>query len=178
MKTLIILLLLLVVAAVAIGAAASAKRRRDGLRTRFGPEYERTVANAGGTRQAEADLLARERHRASYQVSPLTPEARERYLDMWLGIQAAFVDQPDAAVRDADRLATDVLAERGYPTQDRNQLIGDLSVDLAPQHADTLETFRAAHDIFERNERREATTEDLRRAMQQYRTLIDELAAD
>ena len=73
---------------------------------------------------------------------------------------------------------TDVLAERGYPTQDRNRLLGDLSVDLAPEHAETLERFRAAHEIYERNERREATTEDLRRGMQQYRSLMEELSGD
>ncbi len=178
MKATIIVLLLLVLVAVAVGAAASARRRRAGLRTRFGPEYDRTVAESASTRAAEADLLARERHRASYRVAPLTPEAKERYRDRWLTIQTAFVDRPDVAVRDADRLVTDVLTERGYPTSDRDQLVGDLSVDLAPEHSDVLERFRAAHDIHERNERREATTEDLRRVMQQYRTLMEELAAD
>lgn len=178
MKTLIIVLLLVVLAAVAIGAAASARRRRAGLRSRFGPEYDRTVAQSASTRAAEADLLARERHRASYQVTPLSPEDRERYRDSWLEIQTAFLDHPDAAIRDADRLVTDLLAERGYPTSDRSRLIGDLSVDLAPEHAEVLDRFRAAHDSYERNERREATTEDLRRAMQQYRTLLEELAAD
>jgi hypothetical protein len=178
MRALIIVLLLLVVVAVAVGATASSRRRRAGLRTRFGPEYDRAVAAAGSTREAETDLDARERHRASYQVRPLTPEARLRYRDTWMGIQTAFIDEPDAGVRNADKLLSDLLAERGYPIQDRDQLLGDLSVDLAPEHADTLERFRGAHEIYVRNERREATTEDLRRAMQQYRALLEELAAD
>lgn len=176
MKTVIILLLLLVLIALAAGAGVSSRRRREGLRTRFGPEYDRTVAQAENAREAEADLTARERHRATYEVRPLTPEARERYRDTWLSIQTAFVDAPDVAIRDADRLVTDVLAERGYPIEDRSQLLGDLSVDLAPEHAETLDRFRAAHEIYQRNERREATTEDLRRGMHQYRTLMEELA--
>lgn len=178
MRTLVIVLLLLVLLAVALGGTASSRRRRARLRTRFGPEYDRTVAEAGSTREAEADLLARERRRASYQVRPLAPEARERYRDAWLGIQTAFVDEPDAALRDADHLVTEVLAERGYPTQDRDALVGDLSVDLAPEQADTLSRFRAAHEVYQSNERREATTEDLRRGMQQYRALMEELAGD
>lgn len=176
MKTVIIVLLLLVVVAVALRGSVSSKRRRAGLRTRFGSEYDRTVAESGSARDAEAELAARERHRSSYEVRPLTAEAQDRYREAWLGIQTSFVDQPDAAVRDADQLVTDVLAERGYPTGDRDQLVGDLSVDLAPEHADTLERFRAAHEIYERNERREATTEDLRRVLQQYRSLMEELA--
>lgn len=177
MRTLIIVLLLLVVVAVAVWSAGSTRRRRQGLRSRFGPEYDRTVAQAGSTREAEAELAARERHRASYSVTPLTQESQERFRGSWLAVQTAFVDSPDVAVRDADRLVTEVLAERGYPTADRSQLIGDLSVDLAPEHAEILDRFRAAHAIYQRNERREATTEDLRRAMQQYRTLMEELAS-
>lgn len=178
MKALIIVLLLLVVVAVAAGAARSSGRRRAALRTRFGREYDRTVAEKGSIRDAEAELAARERHRASYQVRPLTPESRLRYRDSWMRIQSSFMDQPDAALRDADALLGEVLAERGYPTDDRDRLLGDLSVDLAPEHADTLERFRAAHEIYQRNSRREATTEDLRRAMQQYRALLEELAAE
>lgn len=176
--SIIVLLLLLVVLVAVVSVGAAARRKRAGLRSRFGAEYDRTVAEAGSTREAEADLAARERHRGGYQVRNLEPVVRERYRERWLAIQTAFVDEPDAAIRDADGLVTDILAERGYPTTDRAQLIGDLSVDLAPQHSDTLERFRAAHEAYERNERREATTEDLRRGMQQYRGLMEELSAD
>lgn len=177
MKALIIVLLLLVVVAVGFYFAAAGRRRSSRLKARFGPEYDRTVAEVGNTRQAEADLAAREQRRAGYELKSLDRGARERYAAAWTSVQASFVDAPDTAVRDADRLVTTALADRGYPTQDRDRLVGDLSVDLAPEHADVLNRFREAHDVFLRNERKEATTEDLRRAMQHYRTLMEEVVS-
>jgi len=176
MKALIVVVIVLVILAVALYALVSSRRRQH-LKERFGPEYDRTVAAAGSTRSAEADLAAREQHRAGYELRPLDARSRQRYADAWTQVQTSFVDAPDAAVRDADRLVTRALAERGYPTQDREQLVGDLSVDLAPEHADVLDRLRKAHDVYLRNERQEATTEDLRRAMQHYRTLMEEVVS-
>lgn len=33
-------------------------------------------------------------------------------------VQEQFVDRPDDAVHDADRLVTTLMSERGYPTED------------------------------------------------------------
>ncbi len=173
MKVLIVVLLVILVAALAFAVSASSRRRRTALRKRFGPEYDRTVSQTGSERKADAELAAREQHRASYEVHPLPEAARQRYLTAWTRVQTGFVDAPDTAVRDADRLVSEVLTERGYPTEDHDRLAGDLSVD----HAGVLDHFRAAHHVYLRNERQEATTEDLRRAMQHYRTLMEELVS-
>src|SRR5664279_10091 len=178
MRYLVILLLVLVLAAVGVWVGMSSHARRAGLRSRFGPEYDRAVTETGSIRLAESELQAREQRRAGYEVRALPPESRERYRARWTQIQDAFVDAPDGALRDADGLVTSVLAERGYPTDDQDRLVGDLSVDLAAEHADVLDRFRAAHEIHLLNERREATTEDLRRGLQQYRGLMEDLAGE
>jgi hypothetical protein len=170
-KTLVVVLVVLVVLLVLAltAAAVASRRRRARLRARFGPEYDRVRAETGSSRRAEKELTARERRRAQLEIRPLPEPSRQRYLTAWTRVQTQFVDAPDVAVRDADRLVAEVLAERGYPTEDRDRLVGDLSVD----HAEVLEDFRVGHEVYLRNERREATTEDLRRAMQRYRAVFE-----
>jgi hypothetical protein len=66
---------------------------------------------------------------------------------------------------------TALMAERGYPTEGYEQQLADLSVE----HANTLDHYRAAHDVSGRAAGGNATTEDLRQAMVHYRALFEEL---
>jgi hypothetical protein len=163
-----------VVAIVAIAAVAYVvvqQQRRARLRDRFGPEYERTLAEHDNKREAEQELLAREQRHADLDIRPLSEESRGDYVNRWAEVQEHFVDAPEPAVNEADRLVTAVMAERGYPTDDFRQRIADLSVG----HAETLTHYRTAHEISERASRKEASTEDLRQAMVHYRALFEEL---
>ena len=63
-----------VVVVVALVAVGARKRRTAMLRDHFGPEYDRAVENSEDRRAAEADLRAREKQRAQFDVKPL-PEA-------------------------------------------------------------------------------------------------------
>ncbi|MFF6777082.1 hypothetical protein ACFY8W_26510 [Streptomyces sp. NPDC012637] len=150
------------------------RRRRNRLRERYGSEYDRTVDEAGGRRAAEYDLGAREERHDSLDIRPIDEDLRKRYLREWQGVQEQFVDHPETAVHDADRLVTAVMRERGYPTEDFEQQVRDLSVE----HGRTLEHYRAAHDVEHLSSRHQATTEQLRGAMIHYRVLFDELLAD
>src|SRR5947207_2006113 len=102
----------------AVAAAAWFRRRTGRLRERFGPEYDRTIAERGGRRRAEAELAERERRRDELTLRPLTQAARSRYIDAWRAVQGRFVDEPGAAVRDADLLVTAVMMDHGYPMDD------------------------------------------------------------
>src|SRR5947209_5346865 len=94
-----------VVAAVAIVVWQGGKARRTReLQGRFGPEYDRTLEGADSKRDAEAELAARAERRDSLDIRPLPAGARERYLREWQHVQARFVDDPDGAVNEADRL--------------------------------------------------------------------------
>jgi hypothetical protein len=145
------------------------QRRR--LRQDFGPEYDRAVADAPTTREAEADLEERRKRREELDIRPLSPTTRERYQREWETAQARFVDDPEAAIGEADRLIQEVMRERGYPVDDFEQRAADLSVD----HPDVVQNYRAAHATSRKVVRGEADTEEVRQAMIHYRALFDEL---
>ena len=165
----IVVAAVLIVGAI-VWSATRARRRRD-LQERFGSEYDRTVADAPSRREAESELSEREKRRDELDIRPLDQSSRDRYASQWQNTQAAFVDDPETAVGDADRLIQQVMRERGYPVDDFEQRANDLSVD----HPEVISNYRAAHGISVANERGKASTEDLRTAMVHYRALFSEL---
>ncbi|HMD26822.1 MAG TPA: hypothetical protein VKH61_22195, partial [Streptosporangiaceae bacterium] len=56
------------VAVIALVVVGAGKRRTAMLRDRFGPEYDRAVESSDDRRAAEADLRAREKQRAQFDV--------------------------------------------------------------------------------------------------------------
>ena len=149
----------------------SQQRRRAQVKERFGPEYDRAVAETGNARRATSELEEREKRRERLEISPLRASAIERYRSSWQQAQARFVDHPGEAIREADSLVTEAMRERGYPMEDFEQRAQDLSVD----HPTVVENYRAAHGISLANDHAKATTEDLRQAMVHYRSLFEEL---
>ncbi|MEV4683861.1 hypothetical protein [Streptomyces kurssanovii] len=168
----IIIPVVVVVAALAALGGYTVRRRR--LRERFGPEYERTVEDAGSRSAADRELSAREKRHDALDIRPLSSSTRDRYAHDWQKVQGEFVDHPEDAVQEADLLVTSLMRERGYPTDNLTQKLQDLSVE----HGRTVEHYRAAHDVNERSRRHTASTEQLRGAMVHYRALFDELLSD
>jgi len=147
------------------------RRRSQRLRAQFGPEYNRTVAEVGGRAKAEARLTELTQRVHKFDIRPLNPAERTRYIEEWGRVQAHFVDAPAGAVAEADQLLGDVMATCGYPVGDFEQRAADISVD----HPVVTQNYRAAHEIALRQAGGHASTEELRRAMIHYRTLFDEL---
>jgi hypothetical protein len=169
-----ILIAVIVVAAIAVVIVAgsrSNRKRTEGLKQKFGPEYERTVAEAGDQIAAEKELTARERKRERLDITPLSAESLARYEKSWRAVQTAFVDDPTSAVGDADRLVTLVMSERGYPVDDFDQRADDISVD----HPTVVENYRAAHGIYLSQEAGGIDTEAQRQAFVHYRALFEKL---
>jgi hypothetical protein len=166
----VIVVAVIIVAAAAAYFAMDSRRRR--LRQRFGPEYERLASERESRRAAEAELTERERRVADLNIRPLSPDARARYRADWVAIQERFVEAPAQALTDASRLVAAVMRDRGYPTENYDQILADLSVG----HSATLSRFRDAHEISTRAGANGASTEDMRRAMIDYRALFQELA--
>jgi hypothetical protein len=166
-----VIAVVVVLIVVAVVAAASSRRRRHHLQDRFGSEYDRTVDGADRRRQAERELREREARHDELELRPLSEASRQRYTQQWQEMQGGFVDRPQVAVADADRLITDLMRERGYPVDDFETRAADLSVD----HSEVVENYRAAHGITVAHERGSASTDDLRVAVKHYRALFDEL---
>jgi hypothetical protein len=144
------------------------------LRQRFGPEYERAVGEHGSERQAEAQLAAREKRVDGLKIRDLDPAKRKEFSGQWQALQSHFVDDPTAAIAEADALLSTVMQARGYPIADFNQRAADISVD----HPRVVANYRSGHEIAIRLDKGEASTEDLRTAMIHYRSLFEELVQD
>lgn len=164
-------MVLLVIAIVAVAAAvilALALQRTRKLKQRFGPEYDRAVREAGGTMRGESNLVKRERRVSKLHIRRLTPEEAARFSANWRRVQERFVDDPSAAVGQADQLIHQALSTCGYPVTDFERQVEDLSVD----HAGAIQRYRQAHNLVTKSQ---PATEDLRVAMQHYRALFEDL---
>ena len=112
--------------------------------------------------------LALRRRVARLDLRPLTAEQRGKYCREWTSAQEAFVDSPAQAAEAAGALVIAVAADRGYPADDHEQLLSDLSV----HHARRLDGYRRARQTTQSGA---AKTEELRQAMLAYRALFRDL---
>jgi hypothetical protein len=171
-QTLMRLAVVVVAAVVAVAVWLLTKHRRTAaLRARFGPEYDHVRQSMKTTAAAERELRERQRRVESFSLKSLSREQADQFATSWRTVQARFVDDPHAAVVDADRLIDDVMRARGYPVDDTAHRLDDLSVD----HAAVVSHYGAGRNIIERHQRGEASTEDLRQAMVHFRALFEEL---
>lgn len=167
----VVIVVVVVVIAAAVGWFAYKRERSHKLFARFGPEYDRAVERYGSRTRAEDELLARQHRMEKVHVRRLSEEDRERFAAEWQHAQSDFVDDPVKAIREADRLVSEVMRARGYPVSGFERQAEDLSVD----HPLVIKNYRLAHELALRQEAGEATTEDLRQALVHYRDLFDEL---
>jgi hypothetical protein len=170
--TLIILVAALVAMVALVFARPVRQSSRDGLMSRFGPEYDRAVArHDGDAKAAQWELSERLRRYGELSVQALTPESREQYAARWSGVQERFVESPALAVREADRLLGTLAAERGYPAESHERLLEALSV----RHAQAVDGYRRLHTEAERARTGHVHTDRLREALLGAQALFGEL---
>ncbi|MGP4001202.1 hypothetical protein [Streptomyces sp. 8N706] len=144
----------------------------NGLRRRFGPEYDRAVArHDGDTKAAHKELSERLRRHGDLRLHPLSGESREQYVAQWAGVQEQFVDSPATAVAEADQLLGRLVRDRGYPADAYDEQTDALSV----HHAHHVGGYRQLHLVARRAREGEAHTEQLREALIGARALFEEL---
>lgn len=159
---------------IAVIVALIVERRRKTtlrLRNRFGTEYDYCLREFKARDKAEADLESRLQRVQQLKVRELTGSERVRYVAEWDAVQSRFIDHPRGAVTEADELVNAVLQARGFPASGFVQRAADVSV----HHPHLVESYRSAHGITVSAAKNEATTEELRTAMINYRALLDEL---
>ena len=173
MSTAAIIVIVVAIAAVAVALLWYVqKRRSERLHAKFGPEYERTLAQYGDRRKAESELESRQKRIEKYEIRVLTRDERERFAESWKSVQARFVDEPQQAVTWAHKLLDDVMKTRGYPVSAEFE---ENAATLSVEHPRVVENYRLACDIAKRQESGQANTEDLRQAMVSYRVLFEDL---
>jgi hypothetical protein len=171
-QTWIILAGVMVLAVIALAAwFVYQKKQSHRLQQRFGPEYGRTVDELGSREKAESELKARENRVGRLDIAPLAPPEAARFSQAWEVLQGRFVDNPKGVVIQADQLVRELMLKRGYPMENFEHRAADISVD----HPAVVDHYRAAQAIAARDERGEADTEELRKAVVHYRVLFDEL---
>jgi FtsZ-interacting cell division protein ZipA len=174
--TLIILVVavLVIVAIVVVGYQMARRNRTARLREQYGPEYNRALDQADSQREAESELRDRSKRHEKLELRSLDSPERQDFERRWSEVQGQFVDDPNSAVRNADRLVVEVMSARGYPVEDFDQRADDLSVS----HPEITERYREASRIARANEDGTVDTEDLRQAVTSYRALVLALLAD
>ena len=141
------------------------------LKNRFGPEYDAVLRQLGSKAKAEKELKRREERVQKFEIVPLSTADVTRYSQAWMRLQGSFVDDPKGVLIEADKLVRDLLVKRGYPVADFELRAADISVD----HPIVVNNYRAAQRIVSLDQRGEASTEDLRKAVVHFRALFDEL---
>jgi hypothetical protein len=162
----IAIIIVIVLVVIVVGGALIA--RQTSQRRQFGPEYD-ALAKEVGPKQARAEFTKRQKRVAGYDLKELSPEQRAAYEARWETAQEQFIDNPRQATETAAGLVTAVAAEVGYPIDDRNQLLADLSVN----HGQHLQGYRNAINTTGRAGN--GSTEDYRQALLDYRTLFNDL---
>jgi hypothetical protein len=157
----------IVVAAAVFGSRRKTRRMRDA----YGAEYLATLDEKGNRRRAEAELRRREKRVGAMRIRPLRRDEKELFAMRWRKVQAFFVDNPGAAIAQADDLLGQLMQSRGYPERDFDRRMADLSV----HHGNLVSDYRSAHLVAQRHRKGDASTEDLRQAMMHYRALFDDL---
>jgi len=91
------------------------------------------------------------------RLRPLSDEARGRYAQSWSAIESRFIEEPAAAVQEADQLVLAILRDRGAKIEDERRLPRELT------------EARAAANTNEG----ESGTEGLRKAMLHYQHTVE-----
>jgi hypothetical protein len=172
-QTLIIAAIVLVAVIAGAWLITREQRRKQSrhLQQRFGPEYGRMLTEHGNREKAETELRAREKRVERLKIVPLTTADAAKFSNDWGVLQSRFIDNPKGVVIEADQLVRDLMVRRGYPMGDFEHRAADISV----HHPTVVDTYRSAQAIAVRDQRGEATTEELRKAVVYYRALFDEL---
>jgi hypothetical protein len=168
------LIALTVIAIFAYIVTHRARLRRAGLKQRFGREYDRAVEEYGDVDKAERELLHREKRVQHLKLHALREPTRQQYAADWSAVQARFVDDPSGAVKTANDLIDSVMRARGYPVEDFERRVADLSVE----HGNVVQHYRAARVLADANREGRANTEELRQAFVHYRALFSDLLAE
>ncbi|MFE3518003.1 hypothetical protein [Streptomyces sp. NPDC059166] len=172
MTTVLIVVAVLLVAALAFFLVRGRGTGGHGLRRRFGPEYDRTVArHDGDTKAAEHELAERVKQHGSLSERPLPAEAREAYARRWTEVQEQFIDSPKDAVVAADALLARLARDRGFPD---GAGFEEQTAALSVHHAHEVDGYRRVHTAV----RGQGDTEEMRKALIESRALFDVLLAD
>lgn len=179
MSTMLLIIVILVVVAVvaAVTFVSRSRGQSNNAREEFGPEFERVAQERGSEKEAERELRAR-REQVENQIRPLSDDGQRRYKEEWEMVERTFVDNPVLALDQANRVVTDILTERNFPTESRQEAADAIGV----MHSKVVEDFRDAQRIHadtahlgKEGSIEDESIEEMRRGIQKYRSVYERL---
>jgi len=168
---LIVVVVVLVIALAVAGVLLTRRKRSERLQERYGSEYDRALAETGDPREAESQLVEREKRHSSLDIRDLQPEERDRFAASWSAVQRGFVDDPVQALGQADGLVVEIMRTRGYPVDDFERRAEDVSVE----HPEVVAHYREARAVRDATAHGSVDTEQQRHAVTSYRALVEAL---
>lgn len=171
MAMILIATFVLLIAGGLLGYVFRGRQQTKRLQERFGPEYDRAVAVLGSKEEAEEELLSREQHVKGLDIKPIPHEQEEGFVEEWKRTQAMFVESPEKAIREADHLVKEVMIAKGYPAEDFEHRLADLSVD----YPEATIHYRRIEEIKTDRGQNGLTTEEMRQTMVLCRDLFEDL---
>jgi hypothetical protein len=117
---------------------------------------ETTEEEHGADNRLDGEHVTVDKHEnaAVSEPSLLPDDDRSKYQEQWASIQTKFVDEPKQCVQEADALVADVIQQ--------------LATEFAEQRKSLEQQWSSGGD---------ASTEDLRQALQHYRSFFQRLLA-
>jgi hypothetical protein len=95
-------------------------------------------------------------------------------MEEWRLCQAQFVDDPGAAILQADRLVAEIMRARGYTGTTAPERLAEMSAAYPKRTSE----YRRACEVADRHSEGNASTEDLREGIIEYRALFDDLLGE
>ena len=116
-------------------------------------------------------------------LQPLDAARRAGYAELWRELQARFEGSPADTVRDAERLLTGLMQERGCASLTQPQLVwqanlGTALPSIAAVYRQLQHSQAAARGIAAAKEQRAASIEEFRAALDQYGLSLTQLLND
>ncbi|WP_419995105.1 hypothetical protein [Streptomyces boninensis] len=143
----VVILAFVIAVVVALMRAPTILFSKRSLRRRFGPEFERALAEHDGDSRAACKELSERLHRHGDVREQVLPAAeRERFLLGWAKVQVQFAHSPGPAVVAGAQLLRHLAADRGYPADDDVEQVEALSV----RYADDVAGMRRLYVVAER----------------------------
>lgn len=161
----------ILVIGVVLALIFSSRQRTKRLKDDFGSEYEDAMEKAGGRKEAEDELEDRRKRVESLNIRNLDPDEEEEFIEKWRAIQMDFINDPGRTVGEADRLVVSLMLARGFPMASFDRRVEDLSV-ASP---DIVSNYRDAHSTAVKINQYDVSTEELRSALLDYKTVFDKL---
>lgn len=112
---------------------------------------------------------------AAFTIRPLTEDARVRFMADWRRTRVRFLEDPERAIHEADRLVNELMYTRGVPAW---TLDHDQATLLAKSSPELEQHYRKARKIAAIAEKGQHSDHELQQAFSSYKVICQRMLAN